>query len=97
MRYQKISSSPVLRNYVRGYYILEHMSGLNAPFEIKSSVNPTYAIVFNYGDGYQLYSHEMNAKVLPSCFLSGISIDNYTLRFNGSVGCCGILLQGTAF
>jgi len=97
MRYQKISPSPRLQKYVRGYYTLEHMPDLNAPFEIKSSANPTYALVFNYGDRYRLFNHTVSGETLPTCFLSGISLSNYTLKFDGSVGCCGILLQGTAF
>ncbi|WKN42434.1 helix-turn-helix domain-containing protein [Tunicatimonas pelagia] len=97
MRYQKISPSPRLQQYVRGYYVLEHSSQLSTPFEVKSSVNPTYAFVFNYGDCYQLCNPTVGNETVPSCFLTGISLSNYILRFSGTVGCCGILLWGTAF
>ena len=97
MNYQKINPSPSLQPYVRCYYILEHESGLGASFELESSPNPSYALVFNYGDRYQLFNSHIQGDFLPQSFLSGLSISKYTLRFQGKVGCCGVIFNGTAF
>ncbi len=97
MIYKKFLPSPELKPFVRCYYILEHQDKLDHPFVLNSSANPSFAITFNYGNRYQLYNKKSQGEYLPNCFLSGLSMTNYSLKFQGKVGTCGIIFQGTAF
>lgn len=96
MRYRKYPPSPLLKAFVIDYFLWESNGLLNRPFPITSSANGCLAMVFNYGDSYQLHNPLHRGTVLPKQFLSGQSTAPYTLKLNGQIAMAGIIFKGNS-
>lgn len=91
MHYKKFLPRPELSPYVECYYIWE--SDGTVCMDVESPPNACSAIAFNYGDSYFLSNQKYEKAIVPDCFVTGQSIQNYTLHLNGNVGIAGIALR----
>lgn len=96
MFYKKFKPSDTLRPYIRSYYLWESNRPLSRPFDISSAANPNNAMVFNYGDPYQLYNPMHHGSQLPAQFFCSYSFAPYKLQLSGRIGMAGILFQAGA-
>lgn len=97
MSYSKFSPSPELNPYVEFYYIWESQLHELNHLDVNSSPNYSYVLLFNYGDYYQLFNCNHNGTYLPVTFLSGPSLEKFTLKLNGKIGMLGVVFRGAAF
>lgn len=91
MQYKKFPPKPELSVYVECYYIWE--SGEAVCMDVESPPNACSAIAFNYGAPYFLSNQKYNKVAVPDAFVTGQSVQNYTLHLDGDVGIAGIALR----
>ncbi len=97
MYYKKFAPSPQLLDYVVSYYIWESEHKLETPFTITSHANGCFAMVFNYGDPYQVSNSSNSKTTPPQHFLCGQSSKAYMLHLSGTIGMVGIIFHNAAF
>jgi AraC-like DNA-binding protein len=96
MFYQKYLPLPVLRPYIHWFYILEYTGG-DSVLDVPGLANPSCALVFNYGDRYQLSNVHYTQELLPTAFFSGVSTEPFTISLRGRVGSLGVIFRAAAF
>ena len=87
--YRQYQPSVALQPYVMCYYAWENQEQLEGSLELHSPPNGLGGMVFNYGDPYQVQNERGNWEHVPSCFIAGQFIKNYTLRISGKLGIIG--------
>jgi len=97
MFYKKFKPSPILQRYVQDYFIWESSQRQKSPFIFTSPANPSMAMVFNYGDRYQLSNHLNKEAWLPMQFFSGASPSTYQVLITGKIAQAGIIFKGSSF
>jgi len=91
MKYIKFPPRPELASLVECYYTWESAGAVT--LDIESPPNACAAIAFNFGDPYYLSNQKYDRKEVPTCFISGQSVQNYRLHLEGVVGIVGIALK----
>ena len=91
MKYKKFPPQSEFESLVECYYSWE--SEEVVCMDIESTPNACAAIAFNFRDPYTLSTQKYHRKQVPACFVSGQSIQNYTLHLEGKVGIVGIALK----
>ena len=91
MFYKKFKPAKVLSHLVQCYFIWEGYPA--TPIDIESPPNGLCSIVFNFKRPYQLSNSKYSRLSVPSFFLSGQALKNYTLHIDGEIGLVGIAFK----
>ncbi len=96
MIYRKIRPSLPLQPLVECYYEWENHGQLPQAVQIESPPNGFTAMVFVYGDPYQIIHEGQQLVWVPSSFLSGQFTSNYQLKLTGKIGMFGVVFKPAA-
>lgn len=94
MEYEKYLPALALRNYVECYFIWRSPAR-NQMLTVDTPPNAYTAIVFNLADRYSVLIDGEQEVKLPSCFISGQSIKNYSLKISSTIDQVGIVFKPT--
>ena len=95
MYYKKLAPSSKFNSIIDSYFFWksEHLS--NKPLEIETPPNGYNAVIFNYGDAYQvIQNHTLYEPA--SCFISGQATSSYQLHLFNNIAMAGIVFYPTA-
>lgn len=93
MFYKKLKPTFHLQAIVDSYFFWE--SDTASFFEIETPPNGKNAIVFNYGDPYQVVQNEQIIKPAAD-FVTGQATSGYQLQLSGKIAMAGIIFKPTA-
>lgn len=93
MHYQKYKPGNLLEPYVECYYSWNHAEVFDAPFETESPPSGYTAMVFNFGDTYEVCIEEDNWEQTPPTFITGQSTRTYSLRMKGKLNIVGVVFK----
>ncbi|MBT8310124.1 MAG: AraC family transcriptional regulator [Flavobacteriaceae bacterium] len=91
MSYRKYPVQKELETFIECYFSWESDGPIK--LDIESPPNACEAIVYNYGSPYRISNQKYDDLEVPSCFINGQSIQNYTLHFDGNIGIIGVALR----
>jgi AraC-like DNA-binding protein len=91
MLYKKYRPAKVLKDFVECYFVWEGNPGKT--INIESPPSALCSLVFNYQDEYYCSNQKYTNQVVPSCFIAGQALANYTLHLKGTIGITGIVLR----
>lgn len=95
MGYEKIPPNKKLTPYVICYYHWKQT--LKEELKVQSPPSGFEALVFNYGDPYQIDTVAEKKIVSPISFYSGQNTSNYDMLMNGEVDIFGVVMKPCAF
>lgn len=93
MRYKKFKPNKALADFVECYFSWEGRA--TKPLDLESPPSSLCALVFNYGDAYEISNHKYEKSGVPKAFLSGQALKNYTLHLHGNIAMVGAALKPT--
>lgn len=95
MYYKKVAPSLKYKSIINCYFFWESNSFTGKNIEIETPPNGFNAIVFNYGDDYQVIQNQQLFKP-ASCFISGQATSSYRLHLSSNIAMAGIVFNPTA-
>lgn len=94
MQYRKFKPHLALTELVECYFVWEGFA--ETPMDLESPPSSLCGLVFNYGDPYELSNHKYERCPVPTAFVGGQAIKNYTLHLKGKIGMVGAALKPAA-
>lgn len=94
MRYRKFKPHHALAEFVECYFVWEGKA--ETPLDLESPPSSFCGLVFNYGAAYEISNHKYERTTVPTAFVGGQAIKNYTLHLKGTIGMVGAVLRPTA-
>lgn len=94
MFYRKYKPNKILEKFVECYFVWE--GDASQPIDIESPPSALCSLVFNYRDTYRISNQKFQEHRVPSCFISGQDLGNYTLHLSGTIGIIGCVFRPTA-
>jgi AraC-like DNA-binding protein len=67
----------------------------NPSLDVQSPPSGFNAMVFNYGDPYEVYQNDGPRMPVPKAFVSGLFTFNYHLLLKGTIGMVGVVFKPT--
>lgn len=94
MFYEKYRPAKVLDKFVKCYFLWE--GNADTIINIESPPSALCSLVFNYCDEYYISNQKYTNQVVPSSFIAGQALGNYTLHLKGRIGIVGIVFKPAA-